>query len=136
MKTKIIATKQQVAKTFGLLGLFMILSALANPIFGQSTEREVSGVVSSVDGPLPEATIILKGTSHGVSSDEKGEFTFPVELKENDVLVFSYLGFETNEVTITNETSFIKTLLNDIPIIIVAALRTKASSDLSSDLKQ
>ena len=135
MKTQFISTKQHVLKTFGLFGLFMILSTIVNPILAQSTERIVTGVVQSSDGPLIGAAIILKGTSTGVSSNEKGEFTFPKELKENDVLVISYLGYETNEFTITSDSAYIEPFLEDIPIVIVATLRTKSSLVLSSKKK-
>lgn len=127
MKTQFTSTKQQVLKTFGLFSLIMSFLMVVNPIYAQSKEQMVTGVVSTLDGPLFGATIILKGTATGISSNENGEFTFPEELKENDVLVISYLGYETNEITIASDTTFIEPFLEDIPIIIVAAMRTKSS---------
>ena len=131
MKTQFTSTKQQVFKTLGIIGLFIILSMIVNPLYAQSTERKVTGVVSSLDGPLFGATIVLKGTVTGATSNEKGEFTFPVDLKENDVLLVSYLGYKTNEITITSDTTFIKPFLEDIPIIIVAAMRTEGCTKSS-----
>ena len=90
MKTQFTSTKQQVVKTFGFFALFMIFCLCANTTYAQSNERTVTGVVNSIDGPLFSATVVLKGTAIGTFSNENGEFTFPQELKENDVLVVSY----------------------------------------------
>ena len=125
MKTLVTSTKKQTLKPIGLFGLFMILSILVNPLKAQNSERIVTGVVNSMDGPVLGAAIALKGTAITVISDENGAFTFPQELKEDDVLVVSYLGYETDEVKITANTSVIKPFLEDIPIVIVAAMRTK-----------
>jgi hypothetical protein len=46
---------------------------------------------------------------------------------EDDVLVVSYLGYETDEITIAHDTAFIEPFLEDIPIVIVATLRTKGT---------
>lgn len=51
--------------------------------------------------PLPGASIVLKETNEGVSTDFDGKFEFPRALKEGDILVFNYLGYETKEFTIT-----------------------------------
>ncbi len=125
MKTQFTSTKKQVLKTFGLFGLIMIFSMGLSPIYAQDTDRTITGVVSSMDGPLLGAAIVLKGTATSVISNEKGEFTFPKELKESDVLVVSYLGYKTDEIIIAIDTSYIEPFLEDIPIIIVAALRTE-----------
>ncbi len=125
MKNQIISTKQLVSKTLSFLGLLMILCLFSNSIYAQGKERTVTGVVNSLDGPLLSASIVLKGTAIWATSNENGEFTFPEELKENDVLVISYLGYESQEITITNNTSFIEPFLEDISIVIVASMRTK-----------
>lgn len=135
MKTQFTSTKQSVLKTLGLFGIFMIFLMVVNPIYAQSTERIVKGVVNSTDGPLLGATIALKGTAIGVVSNENGEFTFPQKLKEKDVLVVSYLGYETDEITIVRDTTFIKAYLQDIPIVIVAAMRTEGAATSSARQK-
>jgi len=131
MKNQITLTKQLVSKFFSFLGLLMFFLLFSNPIYAQGKERIVTGVINSLDGSLFSASIVLKGTATGAVSNEKGEFTFPEELKVNDVLVISYLGYESQEVTITNNTTFIEPFLEDISIVIVAAMRTKKSSTAS-----
>ncbi|MTI25520.1 carboxypeptidase-like regulatory domain-containing protein [Fulvivirga kasyanovii] len=61
----------------------------------------VSGVVTYEDNELlPGVNIILKGTEIGTVTDIEGRFKFPAELREGDVLVFSFIGFKTEEYTI------------------------------------
>lgn len=61
----------------------------------------VSGVVTYEDNEvLPGVNVVLKGTDIGTVTDVDGRFQFPVELKEGDVLVFSFIGFMTEEYTI------------------------------------
>ena len=48
--------------------------------------------------PLPGVSIIIKGTTKGTQTDFDGNFS--IEASENDVLVFSYVGFETREMKI------------------------------------
>ncbi|MAZ72241.1 MAG: hypothetical protein CMC70_03750 [Flavobacteriaceae bacterium] len=128
MKTQTITLQQNSLKLLWALGLFMTLSFFANPLLAQNKERTVTGVVSSLDGPLLGAYVVLKGTTIGVTSNEDGSFTFPRKLKENDVLVVSYLGYKNSEVTITRNTSFIEPFLEDIAVVIVGALRTSEAT--------
>ncbi|MBL6448512.1 carboxypeptidase-like regulatory domain-containing protein [Fulvivirga sp. 29W222] len=58
----------------------------------------VRGIVMSEDKePLPGVNVVLKGTRTGMVTDIDGKFEFPVELKEGDVLVFSFIGLTTEE---------------------------------------
>jgi len=64
--------------------------------FAQST---VSGTVSDSDGlPLPGATVVVQGTSIGVTSDFDGNYS--ISASQGDVLVFSYVGYESQTVTV------------------------------------
>lgn len=58
------------------------------------------GIISDETGPLPGANILLKGTSIGTATNFDGEFTFPKALKEGDVLVVSFIGYETKNITV------------------------------------
>jgi hypothetical protein len=64
------------------------------------TPIKVKGIVSEESGPLPGVSILLQGSNIGTETDFDGKFTFPKTLKKGDVLIFSYLGFETKKVTI------------------------------------
>jgi hypothetical protein len=47
--------------------------------------------------PLPGVNVYLKGTAVGTITDAEGNFTFPQELQAGDVLIFSFIGYETRE---------------------------------------
>ncbi|MBM1105137.1 SusC/RagA family TonB-linked outer membrane protein [Aurantibacter crassamenti] len=82
--------------TFFLLSMFM-----AN-IYAQ---QEVNGVISDVTGELlPGVSVILKGTVTGVTSDFDGNYSITVP-DNTSVLVFSYLGMSTQEITVGNQTT-------------------------------
>ncbi|NNK73921.1 MAG: alpha-2-macroglobulin [Flavobacteriaceae bacterium] len=55
----------------------------------------ISGMVSDQTGPLPGVNIIVKGTSLGTQTDFDGNYW--IDAKADDVLVFSYVGYETTE---------------------------------------
>lgn len=50
--------------------------------------------------PLPGANIIIKGTSKGTQTDFDGNYE--IVTKPHDVLILSYVGFETKEITVSN----------------------------------
>ena len=55
-------------------------------------ERTVTGVVKDEGGtPLPGASVLVKGTSHGVATDFDGKYSIKVP-NDSAVLVFSQLG--------------------------------------------
>lgn len=65
--------------------------------------HEVSGVVSDAGGPLPGVTIMEKGTANGVSSDIDGKYSLTVQ--PGAVLVFSFVGYKTQEIVVGNQTT-------------------------------
>ncbi len=124
MKTQSTFKKTGTFKAVVAFCLLLGVSLFSASASAQTTERTVKGVVSTTDGKLPYATVMLKGTNVGVATGENGEFTFPKMLKENDVLQVSYLGYKDFEITIKGDTTYIEPFLEDIPLVIVAALRT------------
>lgn len=58
----------------------------------------VKGLVQDENNtPLPDVSIVLKGSTVGTTTDYDGNFEFPRQLNVNDVLVFNYIGFESQE---------------------------------------
>ena len=127
MKTHINSKKQAFEKRVILTVLIFLFGLMASPMLAQNTDREVSGRIQSMDGPVSGASIILKGTAIWASSDDDGFFTFPQTLKQNDILVITSLGYYDKEVVIKGDTSHIEPFLDDVEVVIVGALRTSAS---------
>nr|WP_297789051.1 TonB-dependent receptor [uncultured Allomuricauda sp.] len=68
-----------------------------------SKAQEVTGTVyDDQNVPLPGASVQVKGTTTGAITDFDGNYT--IEANIGDVLVFSYIGFSTQEATVTGST--------------------------------
>ncbi|MBP0903636.1 TonB-dependent receptor domain-containing protein [Mariniflexile gromovii] len=68
-----------------------------------SLAQNVTGVISDASGmPLAGVNILEKGTTNGVVSDFEGNFS--IKASGNATLVFSYVGYNTKEVAVNNQT--------------------------------
>lgn len=69
-------------------------------------ERLIQGVITSMeDGrPLPGVNVISKETGNGTITDINGEYEIII-IENDDILSYSYLGFETQDVEIINQDS-------------------------------
>src|SRR5690606_30043251 len=67
-------------------------------------QRTVTGTVTATnDTPLPGVTVVIKGTTNGVSTDPNGTFSLQVPNNET-VLQFSFIGLLQKEVTVGSQT--------------------------------
>jgi len=134
MKTHLEITPNKTFKSLGLwisllFATFAFTSVNAQSNKANSSEiaqnqRTVKGIISDSNGPLESASVVLKGTNTGTTTDSKGEFTFPIPLKTGDVLLISYLGLETQEAKIKENTSFLRLTLTEDLVEFVGALNT------------
>ena len=87
-----------------------------NPI--NDTKKEmivIRGNVKDKKGtPLPGVTILIKGTTIGVSTDVKGEYTMNVEKQDSLVLQFSFIGMKTKEIKWTGQQTLNVVLEEDV----------------------
>lgn len=75
-----------------------ISKAAAENSSQQQKERLLRGLVTDKDGlPLPGVTVQVKGTTQGTTTNGDGEYYIMVKGVENPVLVFSFIGMETQE---------------------------------------
>ncbi|MBZ9731410.1 SusC/RagA family TonB-linked outer membrane protein [Salegentibacter sp. JZCK2] len=82
-------------KLHGILTL--LLAFVVQFTFAQ--EKVVTGTVIDEDGlPLPGVNVIEKGTTNGAQTNFDGEYSLSVDI--GDVIVFSYVGFSNQEVTV------------------------------------
>lgn len=71
--------------------LTFVLGLLCGTAFAQ-TRITVTGTVTDEGGsPLPGVSVIIKGTSRGVSTDFDGKYE--VQASQNEVLEFTSIGF-------------------------------------------
>ena len=78
-----------------------------------TSAQTVSGIVTSDDGPLPGATVVVKGISNGVSTDFDGNFS--INAPADAILEISFVGFSTQDVPVNGvgEEEFNKGTIND-----------------------
>ena len=83
--------------------IVMVFTLLSTVAYAQ--DRTVSGkVTGSDDGlPLPQVTILLKGTTNGVPTNVDGEYRITVPA-DGATLVFRYLGYVTQEIAVGDQT--------------------------------
>lgn len=90
----------------------------------------VSGTITDENQvPLPGVSVVVKGTSKGVSSDFDGNYS--IEASTGDVLSFSYIGYKTAERTVTGETLNIamEPSVSNLDEVVVTAIGTKQLRD-------
>lgn len=94
----------------GLLKGLFVLAAMFTISFSQA--QTVTGTVSDAMGPLPGATILVKGTSNGTQTDFDGNYSID-NVGADAVLVFSYVGFKSQEIKVSGKTTINVTLQED-----------------------
>ena len=91
----------------------MLLAFLLASCFvfaGSGLLRDVKGKVLDTKGePLGGVSVLVKGTASGVSTDINGAFTINVP-DGKSILVISYVGFETQEVSVSGQSSIVVTM--------------------------
>ncbi len=91
-------------KSFLLLGAFLCL--------GIAQAQTVSGTVSDANGPLPGASVVVKGTTNGTQTDFDGNYTIN-DVAADAVIVFSYIGFSSQEIAVNGQTTINVVLQED-----------------------
>ncbi|QJW88819.1 TonB-dependent receptor [Spirosoma taeanense] len=110
-----------------LLGAVLLLWSLN----ASAQDRRVAGKVTGVDGPIPGANVVLKGTQTGTSTDAEGNYSISVR-GANPVLVISSIGAKTQEVTVGNRSTVNVTLEDDataLSEVIVTGYTTETKRD-------
>jgi len=93
-----------------LLKSFLLVGAILS--FGLAKAQEVSGTVSDANGPLPGASVVVKGTTNGTQTDFDGNFTLN-NVESDATLVISYIGYSTQEVAVDGRTTINVVLAED-----------------------
>jgi TonB-dependent starch-binding outer membrane protein SusC len=70
----------------------------------QNRKRITGAVTNSKGEPVVAASVVVKGTTSGTTTDQKG--TFSIDAPENATLVISSVGFQTQEIAVKGDRSF------------------------------
>ncbi|WP_053990931.1 TonB-dependent receptor [Mangrovimonas sp. TPBH4] len=90
--------------------LLFLCCMLPSFLFAQT---QLSGVVTEESSslPLPGVNVIIKGTSTGTATDFDGNYQLNVD--NGDVIVFSYVGYITQEITFTGQSTINVSMVED-----------------------
>ena len=92
-----------------LLCLLAVFALLVHTVEAQV--RTISGKVLGSDGSaLPGVTVVIKGTSQGASTDANGAYTLASVPATATTLVYSFIGYDTKEITIGDQATINVTL--------------------------
>jgi TonB-linked SusC/RagA family outer membrane protein len=111
--------------------VFVCFGLLAHSIQAQTTisGRVVSLAESTV---LPGVNVVVKGTTQGTTTDENGQYK--IVANEGDILVFSFIGFLSEEVKVSARTSVDVTLsetLEELMTVVVVGYSEKKKSQIT-----
>jgi TonB-linked SusC/RagA family outer membrane protein len=101
-------------------------------------ERTISGTVTAGDTnePLPGVNILVQGTTRGTITDISGNYQVSLE-SADEVLVFSYIGYEQQEIQVGNQSTIDVVLQVDaraLEEIVVIGYGTVRKSDLTGSV--
>lgn len=118
------------------LFLFVLINVLATQVYGQA--KQVSGTITDSQGvPLPGATVVVKNSSNGVQSDFDG--VFAITVNSGDVLVFSYLGYDAQEIEVGNQSTINVTLSENTAMldeVVVTGYGSQSRATLTSSVSK
>ena len=114
-----------------LLSLTLFMATL---FVGSVYAQTVNGTVSSEDGPLPGATVLVKGSTTGVSTDFDGNFS--IEAGPDDVLVVSFIGFASQDVAVGDQDQIMVMLEsdNELDEVIVTSYGTQTRGSVTGSV--
>ncbi|QTE22831.1 TonB-dependent receptor plug domain-containing protein [Polaribacter cellanae] len=110
---------------------------LFSSLLSAQTARTIKGVIQDELGmPLPGASVVVKGTTKGTTTDFDGNFSLKVSEKAK-FLTISYVGYEIKEVALKNETEFIIKMVSaasQLDEIVVVGYGSQRKSDVTTSV--
>ena len=118
-----------------LLRMGMLLWMLCISLAGYCQQATVTGhIVDNTGEAAIGATVLVKGTTEGTVTDIDGNFRITVKNIKNDILVISYVGYETQEIRLQGKKRLNVTLaevLNELQEVTVVAYGVQKKETLT-----
>jgi TonB-linked SusC/RagA family outer membrane protein len=122
---------KQIYRSVCVASVFFLLLGLGTAANAQS--RVVTGKIKDSAGQaLPGVNVIKKGTTTGTSTD--GDGAFSIEAGNNDILVFSFIGYSTQEIQVASQTKIDVTLVEDVTTLEEVVVNTGYGEMRKSDV--
>ncbi|MBU2945978.1 SusC/RagA family TonB-linked outer membrane protein [Zobellia uliginosa] len=120
-------------RKFPLFGLFLLIIGLQS----LEAQQKVTGTVTDETGaPLPGASIVVQGTTNGTQTDFDGLYTLN-DVEGNATLLFSYVGFNSLDVPVNNQTTLNVVLKEDaakLDEVVVVGYGTQKKSAITGSV--
>lgn len=117
--------------------LFFILSyVLVQPLLLAQDNGNVKGTVSDSQGPLPGASVVVKGTTSGTQTDFDGNYTLD-DVPADATLEISYIGYATQDIPVNGQTTINLTLVEDaeaLAEVVVVGYGTQQKEDITGSI--
>jgi TonB-linked SusC/RagA family outer membrane protein len=117
--------------------LLSVLLLFSVGVFAQTST--ITGVVKS-EGDLeliPGASVLVEGTTRGTTTNLEGEFS--IEASPGEVLLFSFIGYATQEVTVTAQTSNLEIVLvsstSDLEEVVVVGYGSQLKKEITGSVQ-
>jgi TonB-linked SusC/RagA family outer membrane protein len=136
--------RRSVKSALAVSVLIVMSLMLANAVNAHAIEtplqqRQVTGIVTDdSNSPLPGVNVVIKGSTTGTVTDMNGEYTIAVP-DGNTVLVFSFIGYMTQEVPVGMQSNVNVQLATDVQTlseVVVVGYGTQKKSDLTGSVGQ
>ncbi|WP_228851333.1 SusC/RagA family TonB-linked outer membrane protein [Aegicerativicinus sediminis] len=116
---------------------YLLLVFLLLGITGFSQERTITGTVTGADDgmPLPGVNVLIQGSTRGTTTDFDGNYS--IEVSTGEILEFSYVGFITQNITITSQNQLDVVLQTDVQSldeVVVIGYGTAQKRDLTGSI--
>ena len=101
----------------------------------EGVQQNITGVVMDETGePLPGATVMVKGTTNGTTTDFDGKFTLTISPAATTLLI-SFVGYTTKEITIDNQQNFsiqLTSQANSLEEVVLVGYGTKKITSVTT----
>lgn len=120
-------------KLFVVLYLLLSVSIL----FAQNLQTIQGTVTDKKNVTIPGVSVLIKGTMQGTITDLNGQFS--IEADSQAVLVFSFMGFETQEISVNKQTAINVQLIEqafDVGEVVVVGYGTQKKIEVTGSVSQ
>ena len=118
-----------------LLKQLMLICIMLSLSFSYA-QTAITGKVSDANGPLPGASVIVKGTSNGTETDFDGNYTLN-NVPSEGVLVVSFVGYKTQEVNVNGQSTINVILVEDanqLSEVVVVGYTSQTRGDITGSV--
>ncbi|TDB67319.1 SusC/RagA family TonB-linked outer membrane protein [Arundinibacter roseus] len=110
------------------------LQRMQSPV---AVDREITGQITDENKiGLPGVSVLIKGTNKGAVSDQNGTYSISIP-DQSTVLVFSFIGYISKELTVTNQSQLNVQLvpsINNLSEVMVVGYGTQRKGDITGSI--